>query len=115
MRKLWDSKLNMNPQSHIQDMTNILQKLVELGEPDLTEKWKIAILLSSLPESYHTLVTALEARDSKTLTFALIQSKVIDEFLRRNKEHSSQDPVLKLQGEKKYEMKCFCTAKNPII
>lgn len=50
MRKLWDLKLieDMNPQFHIQEMTNLLQKLTDLGEPDLSEKWKVAILLSSL-------------------------------------------------------------------
>lgn len=88
MRKLWDLKLtdDTNPQIHIEMMTNLLQKLVDLGEPDLTEKWKTAILLSSLPDSYHTLVTAHEARDPKDLKFALVQSKVVDEFTRPNSQ-----------------------------
>lgn len=91
MRKLWDLKLteDTTPQTHIQEMTNILQKLVDIGEPDLTENWKTSILLSSLPESYHTLVTALEARDPDKLTFTLVQSKVIDEFTRRHSQDTT--------------------------
>lgn len=116
MRKLWDLKLSedTNPQTHIQDMTNTLQKLVDLGEPDLTEKWKTSILISSLPECYHTLVTALEARDPSTLTFALVQSKIIDEFTRKNSQTQSDDQILKLQGDNKISC-AYCKEPNHTI
>lgn len=63
MRSLWDLKLNdsKDPNTHIEIMTSLFQKLVDLGEQNLTESWKVSILLSSLPSSYNTLVTALEA------------------------------------------------------
>lgn len=118
MRKLWDLKLTeeANPQSHIQEINIILQKLVDLGEPDLTEKWKTAILLSSLPESYHTLVTALEARDPDKLTFALVQSKVIDEFSRKISSSNNDDQVFKIQQQKPSESFCvYCKRKNHVI
>lgn len=118
MRNLWDLKLNedMNPQSHIQEMTNILQKLVDLGEPDLTDKWKTAILLSSLPDCYHTLVTALEARDSSQLTFALVQSKVLDEFKRRNLHTNGDNQVLKIQQKGTDTKYCYyCNEPNHLM
>lgn len=121
MRSLWDLKLkdDQDPQIHIQKMTNTLQKLVDLGEPDLTERWKIAILLSSLPESYHVLVTALEARNQKDLTFSLIQTKVIDEHTRRNtrKESEPVDKVLKVSQDHQEKKKiCFyCKKENHLM
>lgn len=116
MRKLWDLKLteDVNNQSHIQEITNILQKLVDLGEPDLTEKWKI--LLSSLPDSYHMLVTALEARNPNNLTFTLVQTKVIDEFTRKTTQSNKDDQVLKIQKEKSSDLFCaYCKKRNHAI
>lgn len=119
MRKLWDLKLkeDENPQMHIQEMTSLLQKLVDSGEPDLTEKWKIAILLSSLSETYHTLVTALEARDQKDLTFTLIQTKVIDEYMRRNSnKNESDEQVLKISERGRTRKYCYyCNEPNHLM
>lgn len=117
MRKLWDLKLtdDTNPQTHIETMTNLLQKLVDLGEPDLTEKWKTAILLSSLPDSYHTLVTALEARDPKDLKLTLVQSKVVDEFMRRNSQSNEDERVMKIQHNKPQKSCLYCKKKNHLI
>lgn len=93
MRNLWDLKLNedMNPQSHIQEMTNILQKLVDL-------------------------VTALEARDSSQLTFALVQSKVLDEFKRRNLHTNGDNQVLKIQQKGTDTKYCYyCNEPNHLM
>lgn len=118
MRKLWDMKLekNKDPQPHIQNMSETLQKLVDLGEDDLTEKWKIAILLSSLPDDYHTLVTALEARDTKELTLTLVQTKIIDEYMRKNCRNSSDlngdfDQVMKVDSREKKQLFCYYCKK----
>ncbi|KMQ89570.1 retrovirus-related gag-pol polyprotein [Lasius niger] len=59
------------------------KKLIDLGEQQLSENWRVAIILSSLPKSYDTLVTALEVRAENDLTLSLVQSKLIGEYSRR--------------------------------
>ena len=61
--------------NHIFKMEEIFDKLANLGK-NLEEDLRVAIILSSLPESYNTLITALEARDEKDLTMALVKSKL---------------------------------------
>jgi len=56
---------------HINLMLNIVDELAALGEV-LKDKLIIAMLLSSLPESYSTLVTALETRAEDELTLQLV-------------------------------------------
>lgn len=101
MRSLWTLKLSesRDPQNHIEKMQNIQQKIVDLGEPDLGERWKIGILLSSLPDSYQTLRTALETRDSKDLKLSLVQTIVMEEYNRRNpftSAYNNEEKVLKV-------------------
>lgn len=114
MRNLWSMKLerNTDPQPHMQKMRDILQKLVDLGEQELAEKWKISLLLSSLPDDYNTLVTALEARDTKDLTLSLVQTKIIDEYMRRNNGNADSksefDQVMKIDPKRKNKKQIFC-------
>lgn len=63
MRRIRSTKLveGGNIEQHINDMTDMFQKLADLGDK-LIDIWKVALLLSSLPSSYDTLVTALELR-----------------------------------------------------
>lgn len=51
----------------------------------LKDKLIIAMLLSSLPESYSTLVTALETRSEDKLTFQLVKGKLTD----KDKRHKN--------------------------
>ena len=63
LNKLCSIKLaeNRNMGTHINHMLNIVDKLAALGET-LKDQLIITMLLSSLSESYNTLVTALETR-----------------------------------------------------
>lgn len=124
MRNLWMLKLSetTDPQIHIEAMTNLFQKLVDLGEKDLSESWKVVILLSSLPESYNTLITALEARNDDELTFTLVQTKIRDDFKRKNQHNQVEEEKL-MQIDNKYKNKggakkrfCyFCKKPNHVI
>lgn len=64
-------------------MQELFTKLRIIGEDKLSESWKVAMLLSSLPKEYDSLVTVLETRKEEELTFALVQQKVIADFERR--------------------------------
>lgn len=119
MRNLCGMKLSESkePTVHIESMTNLFQKLVNLGEKDLSERWKTVILLSSLPATYNTLITALEARSDDDLSFDLVQSKIQDDFMRRNttsEKEAEDEKLLKIgkaqskPGEKEKKFCYFC-------
>lgn len=71
--------------SHINAMNDLFTKLSDLGEESLSDKWSAAMLLSSLPEGYDTLITSLESRKEEEVTFALVQQRVIAEYERRSR------------------------------
>lgn len=86
MRQICNLKMaeNGNAETHINEMSNLFQKLVDIGEKEISESWNVAMLLSSLPRTYDTLITALEAREEGDLTFGFVQQKVLGEYQRRS-------------------------------
>ncbi|XP_018402095.1 PREDICTED: uncharacterized protein LOC108779224 [Cyphomyrmex costatus] len=115
MRRICSSKLNEdgNMEKHICELTDLFQKLVDLSQEQLSEKWTVAMILSSLPRSYDTLVTALEAKPEADLTISLVKSKLIDEYSRRkknsNQDNGSSGLILKTtQGT----LSCFFCKRN---
>lgn len=99
---------NSDMELHVAEMTNLFQKLVDLGENQLTDEWKYMLIMSSLPSSYDQLITALEARGD--LTLSLVCSKLISEYSKRknaigeSSNSEEQSAVLKTTS---YKMKCF--------
>lgn len=71
LKKLCSMKLaeEDDMEIHINRMLNAVDELAALGEV-LKDKLIIAMLLSSLPDSYSTLVTALETRAEDELTLS---------------------------------------------
>lgn len=84
LKKICNLKLqdNQSMEKHINDLENLTEQLSALGE-SIAENLLIAFLLSSLPESYNTLITALETRPEQDLTLSLVKNKLIEEFQRR--------------------------------
>ena len=70
-------------ESHLAQMEDLIDQLSSLGET-LAEHLTVALFLSSLPDSYGTLITALETRNEADLTTELVKNKLIEEFKRRN-------------------------------
>ena len=62
---------------HLAQMEDLIDQLLSLGET-LAEHLTVALFLSSLPDSYGTLITALETRDEADLTryIRLLKSQV---------------------------------------
>lgn len=114
-RQIWGSRLSEDGdmEKHIRDQTNGFQKLVDLGETDATESWKVAIFMYSLPPSYDNLVQALEARPDADLTLSLVHSKCLAEYTKRRNANSDGDQtVLKTTARR---MKCyFCKAHTHV-
>lgn len=118
MRRICGLKLNESGdmEQHITEMTNLFQKLVDLGENQLNEQWKVAITLSSLPPSYDHLITAIEARAEADITLSLVHSKLIGEFMKRkdvkgndSAQNNDSATLLKTTNQK---VKCYFCKKN---
>ena len=64
-RKLYSLKLKKGAsvQDHIKEMTELFNDLAVVGD-NLGDEDRVVHLLASLPESYDTLVTALEANET---------------------------------------------------
>lgn len=106
MRKICDAKMEEDGdmEAHIDVLTGLFQRLVALGETQLSDSWTVAMILSSLPASYSTLVTALEARPEADLTLSLVESKLIGEYQRRKASESannnnSNDSAMKISNK----------------
>ena len=55
-------------EAHIKTMKELTDRLAAINAP-ISEEDQVVTLLGSLPPSYSTLVTALEARDAVTLSY----------------------------------------------
>lgn len=123
LKKLCNLKLaeDGDMENHLSEMENLIDQLSSLGEP-LAEHLSVALFLSSLPDSYGTLITALETRPEDDLTIELVKSKLIEEYKRRNGSitvsGTNDQKVLKIVKEPKKSpgtlgMLCyFCKKPN---
>lgn len=84
LKKLCSAKLSPkgNMSDHLNGITLLVDRLSALGE-DLTEHLVIAMILSSLPDSYNGLITALENRPEEELQLEFVKGKLLDEWRRR--------------------------------
>ena len=78
---------NGNMQVYVDTMLNLIYKLSALGET-LKANLDVTMLLVSLPDSYSTLVTALESRSESDLTLDFVKGKLIDEYQRRRNSNT---------------------------
>lgn len=67
---------------HLKEATELVHKLNGMGEK-LADHWIVAMMLSSLPESYNPLITALEGRSEEDLKLEYVKGKLLDEWRRR--------------------------------
>lgn len=110
-------------EDHIVTLSDCFDKLTAL-EVNFDDTVVACLYLSSLPESYDTLVTALESRPETDLTSEFVKGRLIDEFRKRKgakeiRESISKETAMKAehkanssgsQGSKCY----FCKKKGHI-
>jgi hypothetical protein len=77
-------------EQHVTKMQDLVYKLTALGE-EIKNHLFVAMLLSSLPETYSTLITALESRPDTELTLGFVKGKLIDEYKRRKGVPNSEE------------------------
>ncbi|XP_046602578.1 uncharacterized protein LOC124296589 [Neodiprion lecontei] len=68
-------------EAHVSAMLGLVAKLTAFEE-ELAENLVVDMMLSSLPNSCSTLITALETREEVDLTLSLVKGKIIDEYKR---------------------------------
>ena len=99
---------------HLKYMKEITDKLASIGSP-ITEENQVVTLLGSLPHSYSTLVTALEAR-ADNLKLSQVQQALIQEEIKlisRSKQDvdTTEDPsfsaMVGAQGGRPWKPRCY--------
>lgn len=116
LRKLYSIKYveSVKMQEHINSVLELAEKLRSIGEV-IQDDNLIAILLCSLPNSYSTLITAIESKNESELSLKYVQNKLIDEYLRRveTKQISSKMESIALKGNrdkpKYFNKQKFCS------
>lgn len=88
LRRLCSMRLDEdgNMSDHLVEVSQLVHRLARMNE-SLKEHLVVAILLSSLPESYSPLVTALEGRPEEDLKLDYVKGKLLDEWRRKNEGH----------------------------
>lgn len=99
LRRLCSMRLEEsgNMSDHLMKIAESVHRLTRMGEP-LKEHLVVAIVLSSLPESYNPLVTALEGRPEEDLKLEYVKGKLLDEWRRGcedRKQGMAEEQVLK--------------------
>ena len=90
---------NGNLMEHITYMTQLSEQLREMKEEVSPKKFAI-IVLGSLPESYDTFLTSLNARDVEQLTWDSIKPALVEEYLKKKEkiERHNTDDALFMRG-----------------
>lgn len=89
---------NGDLEKHVLELTGLCEKLAGMGEP-LSEKWYVAFLLCSMPDSYENLITALESRSDNDLTLDYVKSKLLHEYFKRKELKQTPEPAQATSSE----------------
>ena len=94
LRKLYSLKLKDGDSvhKHIKSMTEIFNELSVIGV-DMTEEDRVVHLLASLPESYNTLVTALEASSEVPKMDVVTEKLLYEEGKRKDRVKKSEEAL----------------------
>lgn len=90
-----EMKERMSMQAHLKNMKELTDKLAAIDAP-ISEEDQVVTLLGSLPRSYSTLVTALEAREN--VSFSYVQQSLIHEEQKLNGEFKQQSTSVEDQN-----------------
>lgn len=63
---------------HLMEIEDLFDQLGDAGQ-DLDEPFKVAMILASMPDSYESLIQALESRPEDELTLDFVKSKLLDQ------------------------------------
>ncbi|XP_062542114.1 uncharacterized protein LOC134210110 [Armigeres subalbatus] len=92
--------------TYVSQMEDHFEKLAIAGQ-ELGKDLKVNIVLSSLPDSFATLITALEGHPDADLTMEFVRGKLVDEATRR-RSSSGAESALKTEFKRKPILCHFC-------
>lgn len=96
-----------NVEQHLVELEELFDRLSCAGL-ELEVPLKVAMIYRSLPESFGSLVTALESRPDGDQTIELVKQKLLDEYQRRSERSScTGENALKLQSAGRKEKVCY--------
>lgn len=115
-------------EKHLKHMKDIVNKLAAIKAP-VSEEDQVVTLLGSMPTSYSTVVTALEAQQPETLTLEFVQNALLNEEQKRGGQRgpgipggssgrtsASSDTALFADRESKSERRCYnCNSSDHMI
>ena len=74
---------------HITEMTRIAEQLKEMKEEVSSKKFAI-VMLGSLPDSYDTFLTSLNARNADDLDWTSVKSLLVEEYMKRQEKEKQR-------------------------
>ena len=105
-RKLYSTRMRMGECTmidHVNKLKTIAEQLEALDDP-VADKDLVMILISSLPDEYNNLITALETLKEDNLSWNYVRDRVINEFERlknvRSKKSEQEALYIKSQFKK---------------
>lgn len=101
-RKMYETKMmdGENLEKHLEKLTSTMQQLCDMGEK-FSEIHKVGDILSSLPSTWGSLITALEVRKENELSVAIVQSALLDEEIRKKRNaNGNEERLLKVGNHK---------------
>lgn len=118
-RKLLSLKMkeNDNLEHHLLEFDKILRSLKAVGA-NMEEEDIICQLLLSLPESYESVITALETMKAEELTIEFVKGRLLDIDIKKKSmgskerlEHNEDHPSA-MMGYNKKQITCFLCGKK---
>jgi len=105
-RKLFSLQLaeGGSVQEYVKFMSEICDELSAIGK-NISEEDRVVYLLASLPESYNTLVTALEA-STEVPSLAVVRKRLLHEETKRKSKSSQQSQEEALTANFKRRLRC---------
>lgn len=85
-------------EAHLREMNERFQKLAAIGEERLSESWKVPMTLLSLLMSYNFIISALEMHNEADLTTKLVQSKLLEEYHKRNVSETTNAESIRMES-----------------
>lgn len=96
---------------HLSQIAMLISRLVSIGEK-MADHWLVAIILSSLPESYNMLIMSFESRAEDELTLDFVKGRLLDEWRRRCEENRLPEQSQKVLLSGKPKQKCHYCGKE---
>lgn len=93
-------------EKHLSEIQDLVDKLAALGQI-LEENLHVAMILGSLPESYNSMITALDTRSDAELTLALVQNILLNYFQRRQGNELADNSNVQAMKVNNSGIKCF--------